>query len=76
MEVRQLTELTAGEYVCPCMERMGPRGTDFHERYDVGGIVQYLGEGAFASEYGEPVTGFWDADLQLYVACDAVDGFV
>lgn len=74
--MKQLSELNAGEYVCPCMAKLEPRGTDFHEQYDVGAIVKYLGNGEFESEYGEPVTGFWDADIQMYVATDAADGFV
>ena len=68
----QLTELKAGKFYIPVFESIENAG-----EYNTNSpIYQYLGDGEFVTEYGEPVEGFYDPELGLYVATNAADGFV
>lgn len=70
-------QLKEGSYYMPVFERIEPQGTEFCEQYRTDSpFFQYLGNGQFATEDGEPVEGFYDPELGIEVAVDAPDGFI
>ena len=69
MNVIQINELKPGGFYIPVFELIESQRTDSP-------IYEYIGDGEFVTEYGDPVDGFYDPELGLYVATDATDGFV
>jgi len=72
MKVRQISELKPGGFYIPVFELIESQG----EYRTDSPIYKYIGDGEFVTEYGDPVDGFYDPELGLYVATDAADGFV
>lgn len=72
-------QLKPGSYYVPVFERTEPIDDlgEFLNNYNTDSpIYQYLGDGQFATEDGDPIDRFYDPELGLDVALNAPDGFV